>query len=208
MPEAVESVAELAAELDTAGPRRLIGLVGAPGSGKSTVADELIEALAARGVLAVTVPMDGFHLADISLRQLGRLERKGAIDTFDAHGYVALLRRLRNEEGHTVFAPSFDRELEQPLAAAIAVAPEVSVVITEGNYLLADVEPWSAVPKLLDLVVFVQLDARQRRARLRARHEQFGKSAEQARAWVDEVDEPNAGLVEATQARATRVLRR
>lgn len=208
MAEVVVTVAELAAELAVPGPRRLIGLVGAPGVGKSTVTDELIQALAARDVQAVTVPMDGFHLADASLTRLGRLDRKGAVDTFDGHGYVALLRRLRDETGHTVFAPGFDRDLEQPLAGAIAVDPGVSVVLTEGNYLLVAEEPWDQIRDLLDEVVFVRLDAAERRRRLRARHEQFGKSADHARAWVDEVDEPNAMLVEATAVRADRVLLR
>jgi pantothenate kinase len=119
-----------------------------------------------------------------------------------------MLRRLRAETEHTVFAPGFDRELEQPLAAAIAVDPEVAVVITEGNYLLVDQEPWVQVRDLLDEVVFVQLDGEERRRRLRARHEQFGKSSANAHAWVEAVDEPNAVLVAATAARADRLLRR
>jgi pantothenate kinase len=205
----VVTVAQLAAELaQPSAERRLIGLVGAPGAGKSTVAAELIEALTAQGITAGTVPMDGFHLADVTLRRLGRLDRKGAIDTFDGHGYVALLRRLRVECDHTVFAPGFDRELEQPLAGAIAIEPEVRVVITEGNYLLSDVDPWDQVPGLLDEVIYVHLDDAERQSRLQARHEQFGKSVDAARTWVATVDEPNAALIAATAARAHRVLPR
>lgn len=205
----VVTVAQLATELAQPSPeRRLIGLVGAPGAGKSTVAAELIEALTAQGITAVTVPMDGFHLADVSLSRLGRLDRKGAIDTFDGHGYVALLRRLRAERDHTVFAPGFDRELEQPLAGAIAIEPEVQVVITEGNYLLVDVDPWNQVPALLDEVIYVDLDDDQRQHRLRTRHEQFGKTADAAAAWVAEVDEPNAKLIADTAVRADRILQR
>lgn len=207
MPELV-TVAELVNEFATARGRLLIGLAGPPGAGKTTLSQELIEGLAERGVQAVSVPMDGFHLADASLARLGRLDRKGAPDTFDGYGYVALLQRLTEETGHTVFAPGFDRDLEQPLAGVIGVDPAVSVVITEGNYLLMDEAPWNQVRDLLDEVIFVQLDAEERRSRLRARHEQFGKSSASASAWVAAVDEPNAAVVEATIVRASRVLQR
>jgi pantothenate kinase len=115
------------------GGRRLLGITGAPGAGKSTLAAELVDAL---GEQAVLVPMDGFHLADAELRRLGSHARKGAIDTFDVAGYVSLLRRLRAAEP-TVYAPVFRREIEDAVAGAIAVRADVPLVVTEGNYLLA-----------------------------------------------------------------------
>ncbi|MGZ4456710.1 MAG: nucleoside/nucleotide kinase family protein [Nocardioides sp.] len=174
---------------------RLLGITGAPGAGKST--------LAARLALP-TVPMDGFHYADVELVRRGLLERKGAPDTFDAEGYAALLRRVRAGED-AVVAPAFERELEQPLAGAVPV-PSTGTVVTEGNYLLLDEARWRAVRTQLDLVWHVELDDELRRARLVARHVAFGKSPAQALAWVERVDEANAALVHAARGRADVVI--
>src|SRR5215472_11543670 len=133
--------------------RRLRGITGAPAAGKSTLAGSLVAALAPEAVL---VPMDGFHLAAAQLRRLGRLDRKGAPDTFDAAGYLALLHRLRDRAGDVVYAPEFRREIEEPIAGAIAVPREVPLAITEGNYLLY----WNDVRELLDEVWFVDLTSR------------------------------------------------
>ena len=179
--------------------RSLLGLAGAPGSGKSTLATALAEAL---GPLAVVVPMDGFHLANAELARLGRAGRKGAPDTFDAAGYVALLRRLKHPgPGETVYAPQFRREIEEPVAGAIPVSPEKRLVITEGNYLLMD-GPFALVRDLLDESWFVATDEALRDAWLLARHVAFGRSAAEARAWIDATDLPNARLILATRDRA------
>ncbi len=150
--------------------------------------------------------MDGFHLADAILDALGLRDRKGALETFDAWGYAALLRRLRDEHDHTVFAPGFERVLEQPLAGVIAVEPSVETVVTEGNYLLLDRPEWRAVRAELDEVLYLEVPAEVRRERLLARHVEFGKTPEQAAAWVDRVDLPNARLVEACRDRADQVV--
>lgn len=179
--------------------RRLLGLAGAPGSGKSTLAAALAEAL---GPQAAVVPMDGFHLANVELARLGRAGRKGAPDTFDAHGYVALLRRLRHPEpAETVYAPLFRREIEEPVAGSVPVAPEVRLVITEGNYLLMD-GPFAPVRGLLHESWFLATDEARRDAWLLARHVAFGRSAAEARAWIDATDLPNARLILATGGRA------
>lgn len=185
-----------------AGRRVLVGVVGAPGSGKSTLAKRLANRLTADGMPAVRVPMDGFHLADVALAERRLLDRKGAPETFDAHGYLNLLRRLRAEAGHDVLAPGFERDLEQPIAASITVAPSHRVVVTEGNYLLDDADPWPAVRAELDEVWFVDLDDGRRRSRLVDRHVKHGKTREAAQAWVDEVDEPNAQRVLVRRATA------
>ncbi|KRD44419.1 hypothetical protein ASE38_09855 [Cellulomonas sp. Root930] len=185
------------------GPRRLLGIVGAPGAGKSTVAADVVAAV---GRSAVAVPMDGFHLAQTELERIGRADRKGAPDTFDADGFVALLTRLRDPE-RTVYAPEYRRDLRNPVAGAIAVPPEVQLVVVEGNYLLLDDHGFGPVADLLDETWFLAPDDGLRLDRLVARHETFGKSPEAARAWSHGPDERNARLVAATAARADVIVR-
>ncbi|WP_319459444.1 nucleoside/nucleotide kinase family protein [Micromonospora sp. RTP1Z1] len=186
------------------GPRQLLGIAGAPGAGKSTLAERLVAAV---GPAARLVPMDGFHLAQSELVRLGRQERKGAPDTFDVNGFVSVLRRLRRLEPTSVWAPAFRRDLEEPVAGAIEVPPEVRLVVTEGNYLLLRDEPWEEVRTLLHQIWFLDLDAELRLRRLTARHEAYGKSAAQARAWALGSDEANASVVSGTAGRADLVVR-
>jgi pantothenate kinase len=163
--------------------------------------------LAARlGNRAMVVPLDGFHLADAELRRQGLLGRKGAPESFDAWGYAALLHRLRSRPDHTVYAPGFERDLEQPLAGAIPVLPEVQVVITEGNYLLLDRPEWRAGRAHLDETWFVGVDREVRRTRLVDRHVRFGKAQTEAERWVAEVDDVNATLVAESRQRADLVV--
>lgn len=190
--------------LDEAARRRvIIGLVGEPGAGKSTCTAALLEQAAVWGIAAACLPMDGFHLADVELDRLGLRDRKGAIETFDAHGYLHTLDRVRRDEsGVPVYAPGFERDLEQPIAGAIAILPEHRLVITEGNYLLDESAPWPQVKPLLDAVWAVAVDDDLRRSRLVARHVQFGKSPDAAQAWVESVDEPNAVRIRDSLGRA------
>ena len=201
----VEAALALVDEALRSGSRRLLGIAGAPGAGKSTLAERLVAELGERAVL---VPMDGFHLADAALERLGRLTRKGAPDTFDAGGYVALLQRLRTQRpgDGPVWAPMFERELEQPLAGAIEVRAEVPLVITEGNYLLLEDGPFAQVRAMLDACWFVEVPEELRHERLIARHEHFGKPPRAARDWALGPDEDNARLVAATRDRADVVV--
>jgi pantothenate kinase len=180
----------------------ILGITGAPGAGKSTLA----AAVATRVAGAVVVPMDGFHLADVELRRRGLLSRKGAPETFDGWGYAALLSRLRARPDHVVMAPGFERDLEQPLAGAIPVPPGCPLVVTEGNYLLLDTREWRSVRRRIDQVWHVVTEDPLRRSRLVARHVAHGKDPEAARAWVARVDQPNAELVEGARERADLVL--
>lgn len=152
------------------GRRVVIGLTGPPGAGKSTLVAQLAAGLSERGIATATVPMDGFHLADVELDRLGRRGRKGAIDTFDGHGYLALLKRLHADADVTVYAPSFDRTTEQPVAGAIPIEPSVRVVLTEGNYLLDESEPWIRIRDELTEAWYVEADDDLRRRWLVDRH--------------------------------------
>ena len=184
------------------GERRILGLTGAPGAGKSTLAAALAQAL---GEAVAVVGMDGFHLANEELERLGRRGRKGAPDTFDAGGYVALLRRLRYA-GETVYAPRFDRDLEQSIGSAVPVFAGMPLVITEGNYLLLEQGAWGEVRPLLDAVWFLAPPEHVRLSRLIGRHQAHGRSRADAEAWVSRVDQENAKAIEATRPRADLIV--
>ncbi|MGN9760005.1 nucleoside/nucleotide kinase family protein [Streptomyces sp. SD31] len=203
-----EDLLARARSLPRDGRRAVLGIAGSPGAGKTTLAERLVRELNGAGEPWVAhVPMDGFHLADVELDRLGRRDRKGAPDTFDAAGYAALLRRLHEEAGGaTVYAPGFERVLEQPIAGAVPVEPTARLVVTEGNYLLLETGAWARVRPQLDEVWFCELDEPERIRRLVARHEEFGKPHEQAVAWVLGSDQHNAELVAATRDRADLIV--
>ncbi|MCV2393257.1 nucleoside/nucleotide kinase family protein [Actinotalea sp. M2MS4P-6] len=186
--------------------RVLLGITGAPGAGKSTLAEAIVDLVDPDRRTAAWVPMDGYHLADVELDRLGRRARKGAIDTFDGHGYVSLLRRIAQETTTTVYAPAFDRSIEQPIAGSIPVLPQARLVVTEGNYLLDTEEPWGEVRSALTEVWFCDVAAEVRQERLVARHVEFGKAPDAARAWVTDVDEANARRIIEARDRAACVV--
>ncbi|WP_436519783.1 nucleoside/nucleotide kinase family protein [Actinoplanes sp. HUAS TT8] len=194
----------------TAGGRRaVLGIAGPPGAGKTTLAEALRAELAdapppglPAGSWVAHVPMDGFHLADVELDRLGLRSRKGAPETFDAWGYTALLRRFLAGEDETVYAPGFERELEQPIAGAIPVPLAVRLVITEGNYLLLGQERWAGLREVFAEVWYADLDPGERLRRLVARHVRFGKEPAAALAWATGTDERNAELIATTRPRA------
>ncbi|MGO4298571.1 nucleoside/nucleotide kinase family protein [Leifsonia sp. RAF41] len=204
----LSALAERALALAGAGGRAILGIAGSPGSGKTTlaraVADRANE-LAGAGT-AVHLPMDGFHLANRTLDALGRHDRKGAIDTFDGWGFVTLLERVLAETGNPVYAPAFDRNVDEPVAGSIAISPGTRLIVAEGNYLLIDQEPWSRIRDLLAESWFVATPKDERMRRLVDRHKRHGRTAEGATAWARDVDGANAVLIEASQERATLVV--
>ncbi|GAB3506723.1 nucleoside/nucleotide kinase family protein [Amycolatopsis cihanbeyliensis] len=188
--------------LVASGERSVLGIVGAPASGKTTLAWRIARALGNR---AAVVGMDGFHLAQIELNRLRRADRKGAPDTFDAHGYVHLIRRL-SEGTEPVYAPEFRREIEEPIANAVPVSPKVPLVITEGNYLLLDTEPWDQLRPLLAEAWYLAPDEDERLERLVTRHRHYGRSLVEARQRALGSDQRNADLIAATRDRADLVV--
>jgi pantothenate kinase len=193
-PECLRRLAPLLAT----GQRRILGIVGQPGAGKSTLALALQAAL---GQQMQTVPMDGFHLANAELDRLGRRSRKGAPDTFDAAGFVNLLARLKVQHpgDAPIYAPEFHRDLEEGIAGAIAVQGDTPLIVTEGNYLLLEDAPWPQGRALLDEVWYLDVPDALRRARLLARHRRFGRTEQQALDWIAHTDEPNAVRIAQTR---------
>ena len=192
-------------ELLKDGRRKLLGIVGPPGAGKSTLALALHGAFSD---VSQVVSMDGFHLANIELQRLGLAACKGAPDTFDSAGYASLLQRLRHQRAdEIVYAPEFRREMEEPIAGAVAIFPHTRLVITEGNYLLLGTGHWAQVPPLLDDIWYIDVDDALRTDRLTQRHQQYGREREAAMEWVAKTDEPNARLIVMTRPKARLVFR-
>jgi fructokinase len=195
---------ERARALAVPGQRHLLGITGAPGAGKSKVAQDIVDKLGRD--LAVLVPMDGFHLSNQTLITLGRRGRKGAWDTFDADGYVHLLRRLRDQEEEIVHAPDFDRDIDESIGSALPIRREVPLIVTEGNYVLSDLGGWAGVAPLLDESWYLQLDDSTRLQRLTYRHQMHGMSHEEADTWARTTDQDNAVLIAQSMPRADLVI--
>lgn len=191
-------------QLLASGSRKILGIVAAPGAGKSTLAQAIQTQF---GDAVQVVPMDGFHLANSELVRLGRRSRKGAPDTFDAAGYVNLLRRIRTQrEDEVVYAPEYRREVEEAIAGAIAVLPQTQLIITEGNYLLLEDDPWCQLSEVLDQTWYLDVPEDLRYSRLLARHMRFGRTEQQARDWITSTDAPNAVRIAQGRARADVLL--
>jgi len=205
---AIEVLASRARALaEASGGRVLVGVTGSPGAGKTTLARSVVAALNARDAAsAVHLPMDGFHLANATLDRLGLRDRKGAIETFDGWGFVGLLERVRREVDHTVFAPAFERHVDEPVAGEIPIEPTARIVVAEGNYLLSDEDPWRRIRDLVDESWFCAVDDDERMPRLVRRHTEFGRTPDAARAWAIEVDGANALRIDPTRVHADLVV--
>ncbi|MEM8654083.1 MAG: nucleoside/nucleotide kinase family protein [Pseudomonadota bacterium] len=171
--------------------RRLVAVVGPPASGKSTLAAQLATHLTAKGEPAAVVPMDGFHLDDGLLRADGTLNRKGAPHTFDADGFNRMINALQSPDG--VVFPLFDRTREIAIAGAGRISADCVTVLVEGNYLLLNQEPWTALHDKWTYTIALHPPLEDLRARLTARWAEHGKP--DAQAWIDTNDMPNINTV-------------
>ncbi len=198
----LDQLASRAASLITDDGPRILGITGAPGAGKSTASQAIVRRLGSRCAI---VEMDGFHLANRELDRLGRRERKGAPDTFDVGGYAALLHRLRSADS-IVYAPVFDREIDESIGSATAVEPRTPLIVTEGNYLLLPNGSWPQVRAAIDTVWYLEVPEATRTQRLMKRHSRFGRSSEAAADWVRRVDQPNADMIAAARSRADLIV--
>lgn len=194
----------VAALPDRPGQRRLVAIAGPPGAGKSTLAGAVVQDLTGRGHAAALMPMDGFHLDDRLLQPRGLLERKGAPETFDFGGFAATLGRVRREP--LVVIPVFDRNREIAIAGAAEVGPDTRIVVVEGNYLLLDEEPWSALAPLWDHAVFLSVPLAELERRLVARWLSFGFDPAAARQKARGNDLANAGRVMGAIGQADQTL--
>jgi pantothenate kinase len=184
--------------------RFIIGIVGKPGAGKSTLTSHLIENLPKDSVSLV--PMDGYHLSNLQLKNLGLSDRKGAFNTFDSNGYVSLLKRINTETDQDIYYPVFHRDIEESYAADGVVLANTKIVLTEGNYLLFDKAGWEKVAAELTEIWYININDSLRIERLVKRHEFYGKDKESAFKWATGSDEINAKIVESTAAKADVII--
>ena len=186
-------------------PRTLIGIVGKPGAGKSTVVEQIQTKYRSREVSII--PMDGFHLSNEELISLGRRERKGAPDTFDVEGFTSLIKSVKIDHNFDHKFPIFHREIEASIADEGIVPKGSKVVVIEGNYLFSEDHSWNGIYPLLDHTWFIEIDDEVRIERLIARHVRYGKSPEEAENWSRGSDETNARFIELTAHRASNIIK-
>ena len=199
-----DSALERASILQDSSHRFILGIVGKPGVGKSTFTDFLREHLS-QDLLAI-LPMDGFHMSNEELLELGRRDRKGAPDTFDVRNFTQTLAAIKVSDGADIKFPVFKREIEASIPDAGLIPAQAKLVIVEGNYLLHDQSGWEQVGSFLDEAWYLHVDDELRMQRLIARHIAFGKTLEDAKDWSEGTDEANARVIDKSESKADFVV--
>jgi pantothenate kinase len=183
-----------------AGRRWVVGIAGIPGAGKSTLAGRLMEQLGtldATVPIAALIPMDGFHFSNEKLNQLKLRDHKGSPQTFDAEAYIDFLSQAA-APGFAGLFPVYDRTAHDPVWRDVPeqrIDATTRIIITEGNYLLLNQQPWSRLAGVLDESWWLETPAAVARRWLLARHVRGGRSAQEAEAHVRRSDDANAALV-------------
>ncbi|RUT34503.1 nucleoside/nucleotide kinase family protein [Arsenicitalea aurantiaca] len=197
----------LALHSEAHGRRIAIGIAGGPGTGKSTLAGELVTMLeAAHPGLAALVPMDGFHMRHAKLEALGTAHEKGAPHTFEGAAFVDFLAGLKRATG-PVSGPGYSRKIEDVVENAFTIPASVQVLVVEGNYLLLPDAPWAGIKPLLDWAVFIEVARDTVRARLLKRHGEEGLFTEERNLrHVETVDLVNYDRVASSRDRADLIL--
>ena len=193
-----------ASKLQESSTRFILGIVGKPGAGKSTFTEYLSEHFSKE--LVAVLPMDGFHMSNEELIELGKRERKGAPDTFDVESFAKTLAAVKESYGSEVRFPLFEREIETSVADAGLIPAQAKLVLVEGNYLLHFQAGWEQIGGLLDEAWFLNVDEELRMKRLISRHIKFGKSPQQAQEWSEGTDEANARLIQESETRAQYIV--
>lgn len=175
--------------------KRWIGLAGAPGSGKSTVAEMVQQRLPE---MITVIPMDGYHYYRSELDDMDDPQeahaRRGAPFTFNARRFVDELRAAK-ERGAGLF-PSFNHSVGDPVENDIELQTGKQVVIIEGNYLLLESPPWASLKHhILDETWFLDVPLDVCCSRVEKRHIDNGLTREEAQRRVTLNDGPNAQLV-------------
>lgn len=190
--------------------RYLLGIVGTPGAGKSTLAERLAEKInaAVGDGFAVVLAMDGFHLRNAELDARGLRSRKGSPPSYDAAGFVELIRAARGQraDDEPIGVPGYCRKLHEPVADMFAIDPMCGLVVVEGQYLLLDEEPWAQIRGMLDEAWYIDINLEESLVRTKARHIRGGCTDEQAQRKIDENDSPNARLIAPSRQHADRIV--
>ncbi|KAH1078075.1 hypothetical protein GLYMA_19G161200v4 [Glycine max] len=201
----------------------LVGLAGPPGAGKSTLAHEVarrinklwpekassFDSQVQLPDVAIVVPMDGFHLYRSELDEMENPEeahaRRGAPWTFNP---LRLLQCLKNLRMHgSVYVPSFDHGVGDPVEDDIFVNLQHKVVIVEGNYLLLEDGVWKEISSLFDEKWFIDIDIDKAMQRVLKRHISTGKPPDIAKQRIENNDRLNAELIMKSKKNADIIIK-